>query len=183
MKANFFLKHCRQLREFFEGEIVIVVFVDQKAGLWHPVDVGVFYAFETHAFYKEFERNMINVDCSPVQIDIAPRRIPPVNNLVQLHAQQARKGTTQDGECVSGFGKLRQARCEGIVVLVNPVEICAIFDAAVCNRQCGSQRGTGILGYKAVNGIRRIDIQRVLLRKTVLLVDPKRAIAFVTVAK
>ena len=70
-----------------------------------------------------------------------------------------------------------------MVVLVNPVEICAIFNAAIGDRQCGSHRGTGILGYKAVNGIRRIDIQRVLLRKTVPLIDPERAVAFVTVTK
>ena len=115
MEANFFLKHCRQLRKFFEGEIVIVVFIDQEVDLWHPVDVGVFDAIDTHAFYKELERNILNVDCSPVEVDIAPSGIIAVNNFVQIHAQQARKGATQDGECVSGFGKLRQARCEGML--------------------------------------------------------------------
>ena len=182
-KINSTFESRRQLRKILKGEVIVIFLIHQKMCLRPPVNVGIPDPLAAQAPHKKLEADIFYIDCPPVQIDIAPGHHVPVDDFVEINTHQPGIGAAQNGEGVFRLCQFSQARREGIVILVNPVEIRRVADAAVRNSDGCAQGGTAVLGYQSVNGVCRVNIQRVLLGEHVRLIGIEFLVTPAAVAK
>ena len=165
VQANSLSKHALRCRKLLDAKIVVVFLVNQEIDLRAPVLVARQQILLVEIAHERFERGLFMAALRHRQIVSAGS--PDIDDLVQVEARQARKRTAQDNEGVFGGDQLSERCTKRLVVRVDPADLVFAGNAAVCQREGIAHGRAGVFRNEGVDGVRRVNVERVLGREGV----------------